>query len=513
MELIPAVDLRRGKLVRLCRGEDARRYDYPWSPEDWLEQLLEAGFRRVHIVDLDAAFGEAPQWNRIASWLERFPGLQFQIGGGFRSREMVSWAIGSGFDRVVVGSWVEQDPVGFRQLAEELPGRLVPALDCRDGAVAVDGWRSVSARSVETLCGLLAGVPCPGVLVTGIDRDGTLAGPDLGLAERIARLSRLPVFLSGGVSGLQDLEKAAAIPGVSAAIVGKALLEGYLDLPTVAQRFRSSSGPAWGRLEGSLRTGLTVRVIPCLDVAGGRVVKGIRFENLRDAGDPAELASAYAEEGADELAFLDIEAAPERRGPRFEWVERVARRVFVPLSVGGGVRSEEDAARLLAAGADKVVVNTQAVQSPELIEQLAHRFGSQSVVVAIDARRRNGLSSWDVVTHGGRELSGKEVRDWAGEVVNRGAGEILLTSIDRDGTRSGYDLELIRVVANLVSVPVIASGGAEGIEDFVRALEVGAAAVLAASVFHHGELTIGKVHEALEARGFPVRCHSGGALK
>lgn len=258
----------------------------------------------------------------------------------------------------------------------------------------------------------------------------------------------------------------------------------------------------------ALPTGLTVRVIPCLDVAQGRVVKGVRFRNLRELGDPAEAAARYAAQGADELVFLDITAAPERRGTALEWVRRAAERVFIPLTVGGGVRAVDDASALLGAGADKVGVNTAAVEHPELLSGLARRFGSQCVVLSVDARRRgddpNELS-WEVVTRGGRQPTGRDALQWIHEGVERGAGEILLTSIDADGTRSGYDLELLRAASGAVGVPVIASGGAGGPEHLADALATGAAAVLAASIFHERTCTVGDVKHLLSAAGFPVR--------
>jgi cyclase len=256
-------------------------------------------------------------------------------------------------------------------------------------------------------------------------------------------------------------------------------------------------------------TGLARRVVPCLDVAAGRVVKGVRFQDLADHGDPAEAAERYALQGADEIVFLDVTAAPERRGTDLAWVERCAERVFVPLTVGGGVRSVDDGRALLRAGADKVGVNTAAVARPELLDELARRFGSQCVVLSVDVRRRppddGAGAAWEVVTAGGRNPTGLDALEWIAEGVARGAGEILLTSIDSDGTRSGYDLELLRAVAAAVTVPVIASGGAGRPEHLVAAAEAGAAAVLAASIFHQGRHTVDEVKDALAAAGFPVR--------
>ena len=253
------------------------------------------------------------------------------------------------------------------------------------------------------------------------------------------------------------------------------------------------------------------RVIPCLDVANGRVVKGMNFIHLVDEGDPPGLAARYAQEGADELVFLDISAAPEGRGTLLEVVERTARRAFIPLTVGGGVRSVDDMRDVLRAGADKVSLNTRAVAEPDLVTRCAARFGSQAVVVAIDARRtapsQPGIpSGYEVVVKGGREPVGLDAVAWAVRAVELGAGELLVTSIDRDGTRSGFDTVLLRAISERVRVPVIASGGAAGPDDFVTAVrEGGADAVLAASIFHRSEYTIAQVKAVMAAAGLPVR--------
>jgi imidazole glycerol-phosphate synthase subunit HisF len=254
-------------------------------------------------------------------------------------------------------------------------------------------------------------------------------------------------------------------------------------------------------------TGLARRIIPCLDVAAGRVVKGVRFGDLRDQGDPAEAALRYAGQGADEIVFLDIGASPEQRETDAGWVRRTAEQVFIPLTVGGGVRSEADARRLLCSGADKVGINSAAVARPELIGELARHFGSQCVVLSVDARAGDG--GWKVVTHGGRWETGLDVLAWIREGVERGAGEILLTSIDRDGTEGGYDLDLIAAVARAVPAPVVASGGAGEAEHLAQALAAGAAAVLAASIFHQGTYTVGEIKRAIAAAGFPVRQEEG----
>jgi cyclase len=248
---------------------------------------------------------------------------------------------------------------------------------------------------------------------------------------------------------------------------------------------------------------LAKRIIPCFDVANGRVVKGVNFVNLRDAGDPVEQASVYNDERADELVFLDILASHEGRGTMVEMARRVADEVFIPFTIGGGVRSVEDFRTLLLAGADKCAINSAAVRNPNLINEAAWRFGSQCVVVAIDARRHG--DRWQVYVNGGRVPADLDAVAWAQEVERRGAGEILLTSMDTDGTQDGYDLPLLRAVCSAVNIPVIASGGAGKLEHFYEAIEAGASAVLAASVFHYKTFRIGEVKRYLASRGVPVR--------
>jgi len=251
---------------------------------------------------------------------------------------------------------------------------------------------------------------------------------------------------------------------------------------------------------------LTKRIIPCLDVAGGRVVKGVKFLELRDAGDPVEIAEMYDKQGADELTFLDITASSDQRDIIIDVVRRTAERVFMPLTVGGGVRVVEDIRRLLNAGADKVSINTAAVHRPEFVKESAERFGSQCTVVAIDARRVPGEGRWEVYTHGGRNATGIDAVEWAQRMEAYGAGEILLTSMDCDGTKDGYDLELTRSVVDAVSIPVIASGGVGNLEHLHDGFtKGGASACLAASIFHYREYTIGEAKEYLKKRGVSVR--------
>ena len=264
---------------------------------------------------------------------------------------------------------------------------------------------------------------------------------------------------------------------------------------------------------------LAKRIIPCLDVTGGRVVKGVNFTQLRDAGDPVEIAARYNEQGADELTFLDITATSDGRGMLLPIIEAVASQVFIPLTVGGGVRTVDDVRRLLNAGADKTSFNSAAIDNPQVIEDASARYGAQCIVVAIDAKRRSSLDEqrlavdglpvgpgWDVYSHGGRKNAGLDAVSWAREMARRGAGEILLTSMDRDGTRSGFDLALTRAVSDAIDVPVIASGGVGTLEHLADGIQLGGAdAVLAASIFHYGEFTVLQAKQTMIARGIPVR--------
>ncbi|MGY1594595.1 imidazole glycerol phosphate synthase subunit HisF [Geodermatophilus sp. SYSU D00708] len=262
---------------------------------------------------------------------------------------------------------------------------------------------------------------------------------------------------------------------------------------------------------------LAVRVIPCLDVDAGRVVKGVNFVDLRDAGDPVEMARVYDAEGADELTFLDITASSGNRETTYDVVRRTAESVFIPLTVGGGVRSVDDVDRLLRAGADKVAVNTAAVARPEVISEITDRFGNQVLVLSLDARRcRDGArtdSGFEITTHGGRRGTGRDAVEWVAQAAELGVGEVLLNSMDADGTQAGFDLELIRAVRREVTVPLIASGGAGEPEHFPPAVEAGADAVLAASVFHFGKLRIGEVKAALDGAGVPVRREADSPLR
>lgn len=354
--------------------------------------------------------------------------------------------------------------------------------------VRIRGWQDGSGVSLESAMEQINELGIGQALITDIDCDGMESGPNLALYGRISKkYPMIQITASGGIRSAGDI-RALRSAGCVSAVIGKSLISGRVQFAELCLA----------------QSDLAVRIIPCLDVSGGRTVKGIKFQNLRDAGDPVELAKRYCEEGADELVFLDISATREERETVFELVARVAEAVNIPFTIGGGIRSVEDARRLLEAGADKVSINSAAVQRPELLSEMAKQFGRANTVCAIDARKKG--ESWVVLVKGGTEETDRDAVEWAVEAAERGAGELLITSFDRDGTGEGFDTELLAHIGQRVNVPVIASGGAGSLQDFVDAVQKGKAnALLAASVFHFKELSIADVKQAIRDSSFPVR--------
>ena len=383
-----------------------------------------------------------------------------------------------------------EDPDLVATIASRQPVAL--GLDVRGREVAVRGWAEGSGVEWPEALQRLADAGAEAVVVTQIAVEGLMGGADLsGLAEVLAATS-LDVIASGGVGTLEDLLALDAVAAGERRLAGA--IVGHGDLRGSRRRGRGGEG---ARMR-------TARIIPCLDVDNGRVVKGVNFVDLIDAGDPVELAARYDAEGADELVFLDITASHEARDTTVEMAARVAEEVFIPFTIGGGIRSVDDARRLLRAGADKVSVNTSAVERPELISEIAEEFGTQCCVVAIDARRTD--MGFEVFTHGGRTPTGIDALGWAKRAEELGAGEILLTSMDRDGTKQGFDIDLTRALTDSRSIPVIASGGVGTLEHLAEGVLMGGAdAVLAASIFHFEQHTIAEAKDVLRAAGIDVR--------
>ena len=428
--------------------------------------------------------------------------IPVQLGGGIRDRATIEAWLGKGVARVIIGTAAVRDPALVKEAARAYPGRVAVGLDARDGKVAVEGWAETSELSALDIARRFEDAGVAAIIYTDVARDGMLKGLNLDATIALADQVSIPVIASGGLASLDDV---------------RALLEPRaqkLQAPSPAARSMTAGSMPRRRLHCCAARGrrpdmFKVRVIPCLDVKDGRVVKGVNFVNLRDAGDPVAAAIAYDEAGADELTFLDITASHENRGIMLDVVRRTAEACFMPLTVGGGVRTIEDIRALLASGADKVSINTAAVARREFVKEAAEKFGDQCIVVAIDAKKVSLPAEperWEIFTHGGRNPTGIDAVGYAREVAALGAGEILLTSMDRDGTRQGFDIALTRAVADAVSVPVIASGGVGNLDHLVAGIRDGhASAVLAASIFHFGEYSVRQAKDYMARAGLPMR--------
>jgi cyclase len=484
MDVIAALDLLGGEAVRLTRGDFATARSYG-EPEAVLDALRVPDGARLHVVDLAGSRDGRPISTDVVRRLARRD-LQLQVGGGIRSVADARCWISCGASRVVVGTVAADAPQTLRAIVDDLgPSRVIAAVDVRHGVVRVEGWSRSSALSLDEVLATIGELGIEEVLITDITRDGALRGPSFALYRSLR--TPLRVIASGGVSTLGDVVSLARIPRVGACVIGKALLDGRFTLAEAVARAKTPDA-------------IPERIIPCLDVRDGRVVKGVNFAGIRDAGEPVECAQRYEAEGADELTILDISATDGGRTTALDTVRRVAEAIFIPLTVGGGVRSVDDFRALLRAGADRVAINTAAVRDPRLIGECAREFGVQAVVLSCDAKEG------EVMVRSGKDGTGLDAADWCARAEELGAGEILLTSVDRDGTRGGFDIELLRAVSGRVRVGVIASGGAGRVEDFRDAIESGGArAVLAASLFHDRALTVSDVKKYLSAEGIPVR--------
>ena len=484
--VIPSLDVLEGRVVRLRRGDfgDVTTYG---TPEEVLDSLRVPAGRLVHVVDLAGSRDGRPSATDVVARLAQ-RAIRIQVGGGIRSADDVAAWLDAGAEKVVIGTVAADDPDLLLRLSERFgAGRIVAAVDVRDDTVRVAGWTRDGALSLTDVLRSIEDAGIGEILATDIARDGILNGPSFALYRRLAGMTALRVIASGGVTTPGDILSLARLPNLGGCVVGRALLEGRITL-----------------VEGDARAlaaqEIPPRIIPCLDVRDGRVVKGVSFAGIRDAGDPVESAIRYEAEGADELVVLDISASDRGVETAVETVRRIADSIFIPLVVGGGIRSVADFRAMLRAGADRVAINTAAVRRPELIAECAQEFGVQAVVVSCD------VANGQVMVRSGKETADLDAVAWCRTAEQLGAGEILLTSVDRDGTQRGFDIDLLRAVTGAVRINVIASGGAGRVEDFSDAIERGgASAALAASLFHDRQLTIGAVKQHLVNEGIPVR--------
>ena len=496
--MIPAIDIREGKVVRLTKGNFSKQITYSNDPLAILRQFIEVGAWWIHIVNLDGAltgnFRKNLSYPVILNLikLSKQAGIKIQIGGGIRSIEIIEELIILGTDRIILGTIAFDDNKLLKVLTKDYKSKIAIALDSSNRTIHTKGWQFDTNLNIFKVFSKMENLGIQDFIVTDILKDGTSAGLDTSFFLELKKKKKVNtrIIASGGISSIKDVEK--ALKCADGVIVGKALYNGNIP-PRVLGSF----------LDKLHNSKLVKRIIPCLDVKNGRVVKGIKFKNLRDSGDPVELARYYNNSGADELIFLDISATLEGRKSMLNTIRSVAEEIYIPLTVGGGIKTIEDMTAIIKAGAEKISINSAAINNPNLITKGAKKFGSQCIVVAIDAKKKGEV--WEVYSHSGTKPTGLDVLKWVKTVVDKGAGELLVTSMDRDGTNSGYDLDLIRAITDIVSVPVIASGGAGNKEHFIDAINNGAEAVLAASLFHYNLLKIQDLKEFLNAHDVLVR--------
>ena len=520
--IIPAIDLMDGACVRLRQGRFEEKTTYAKDPVAVAQSFVDDGAKYLHVIDLDGAKAGEPRNTETILSIVRNTTVPVQTGGGMRSEENIRNYLEAGVARVILGTSALAQPAMVRKIIEEYgPGRIVVSVDGKDGKVAIKGWQETSELSVLEFIPQLQKLGVTTIIYTDVKRDGTLEGPNFEMIEKVLKFP-LKVIIAGGVSTVAQAEKLKDM-GAYGVIVGKALYEEKFDLSEAVKRipqpsvFRAIPKPA---------AHPTKRIIACMDIAEGRVKKGTNFVELKDAGDPVELGKLYSEQGIDELMFLDITATVENRATIYQLVERVAREVNIPFTVGGGVKTITDIRELLNRGADKVSIGSAAVKNPVFVKDAAETFGSQCIVVSVDPVRSRSLKAtaglqasqtsngvdpkrngekWEIYIKGGREATGIDAIDFAKQMESLGAGELLVNSIDRDGTKAGYDVELIKAISQVVTIPVIASSGAGKPEHFAEAFEAGADAALAASLFHFRELGIHDLKLFLSRRGVSVR--------
>ncbi len=496
--IIPAIDLKNRSIVRLYQGDMSKVTIYSQTPLDIVKHYISLGVEWLHIIDLDGAKNGSildsinlTILKEIIELCKKFR-VKLQIGGGIRTKDSVLWLLNKGVDKIILSTMAFENVLEFKELLQLYSNKIIIALDVFDETVMIKGWKKSTKKSIFSVFNKFQEEGIETFLVTDISRDGTGLGPNIDLYNKLSKTKKIQTTLiaSGGIKEVKDILSVLKV--TRQVVVGKALLTGSISNDQLKELCIATT-----------KTNLTKRIIPCLDVKEGKVVKGINFVNLKVSGDPVNLARYYCLEGADELVFLDISATLEGRKSMLEVITKVAEEVKIPFIVGGGIRTIDDITNIIKAGAEKVSLNSATILNPHLITIGAQRFGSQCIVVAIDVKKIN--DSWKVYAKAGTEETDLDAIEWAKEVVERGAGELLVTSIDRDGTKLGYDLELLNMLAKNVNVPIIASGGAGKLKDFYEAINAGAEAVLAASLFHNEELKIKEVKNYLQSNSIKVR--------
>lgn len=461
MLVIPAIDILGGKCVRLFNGDYNQIKKYSDDPIEVAKKFESDGAKFLHIVDLDGAKnGEAVNSNIILE-IAKSVNIPVQIGGGIRDIETAKKYLENGINRIIIGTSAVVNSEFLDALIERFGSdRIIVSVDIKDGKIAMNGWTCSSDLLLENFLNKIKTIGVERIIVTDVSKDGALEGPNYQLVESIKGFK---IIAAGGVSSNNDIKKFKNVEGV---IVGKAIYEGGVQL---------------------VKNGLAKRIIPCMDIANGRVVKGTNFINIKDVGDAVELGKYYSDCGADELVFLDIMATVENRKTLVDLVEKVASNIFIPFTVGGGIKTLDDIRILLNAGADKIAIGSAAIADPEFVTAAANQFGTQCIVISMDCKKID--NDWELFINGGRKYTGVSALAFAREMERVSAGELLVNSLDRDGTEQGFDLELLKAISEEVNIPVIASSGAGKMDDFLDALQI-VDACLAASLFHYEKLKI-----------------------
>lgn len=490
MQIIPAIDILDGRIVRLKQGNYLKRTDFGDDLVAVAKKFEKQGASNLNLINLTGSENGCfnNDFLNIVYKISKSVSLKIQAGGGIRTLKDIDLLLKNGAGKVIIGTMVVTDPnTAARAVKRFGPGRIIAAADTAGNSVRISGWKKDSKKPLSDVIRRIIDLGISTAMVTAINRDGMENGPDAGIYKSLKKqFPGLNLIAAGGVRNAGDIR--ALKPFCDGAVVGRSLLNGKIDYTDL--------------LKGN--SDLAIRIIPCLDIKNGRVVKGTKFKDLKDSGDPVELAKKYCNQGADELTFLDISATNEKRSVLFSLAEKVAREINIPFTVGGGIKSVIDAKNLLMAGADKVSVNSAAVKNPRLLSEISNCLGSANTVCALDAKKQG--DKWIVLTNGGSRITNIDAVDWAEEAVKRGAGELLVTSFDRDGTEKGYDNELLSRIKELVNVPVIASGGAGNLADFAKAATTGKAdALLAAGVFHKNIFSVKDVKKYLFKNNLPVR--------
>ncbi len=505
-EIWPAIDIINGKCVRLTQGKFDEQTTYDTDPLMIAKQFDRDGVAGIHIVDLDAAKSGEPKNMNLIKQIANAISIPIEVGGGIRSVGIAQEYLEAGIARVIIGTAAFTKPELVKELIEKFgPEKVVLGIDIKDGKPAIRGWKDTVNASLDVVIEQFRAMNVRTIIVTDISKDGMLAGPNLALIKEVMN-NDIEVVVSGGVTTAQDIND-SRVTGAKGVIIGKAIYEGKLNLQTVVHCSRDAlQCVSTAGLSAKIPSGLTKRIIPCMDIANGRVVKGAKFTELQDAGDPVELAKVYSTQGADELVFLDINATLENRSTLYSLVKEVAANVTIPFTVGGGIRTIQDIEQLLRAGADKVSIGSAAVTDFEFVRSAVEKFGSQCIVISVDPKWNNQAKQWEIYIRGGRKNTGMNVIDFVKNMEVVGVGELLVNSVDKDGMKEGYDIALLKAARAAVNIPIIASSGVGSQEDFADAfIKAECDAALAASVFHYKELSVKGVKEYLNEKNITVR--------